>query len=103
MVEFLLRKIQEILNLELPQPIGINVLERDATTVYLRWTILSSHGLSKKQLNHLQFEFKTTDNALQTDCIDNTPSHEYKARLFGLRENTTYRFQLRSKLKLNSG
>eukprot|EP01084_Bolivina_argentea_P062138 113625_1 len=88
--------------LKLPQPIGINVLERDATTIYLRWTILSSHGLSKKQLKHLQFEFRTTDNKLRADCIDNAPSHEYKARLCGLSENTKYRFQLRSKLKLNS-
>eukprot|EP01083_Nonionella_stella_P241251 842573_1 len=88
--------------LELPEPMGIKPLEIDTTSIYLRWAVLSSHGLSKEQLKNLQFEIRTTDNKLNADCLDNSPSHEYKARLCGLSENKKYRFQIRSKLKLKS-
>eukprot|EP00483_Globobulimina_turgida_P003912 UN03920 len=87
---------------KLPEPMGIKPLEIDATSIYLRWAILSSHGLSQEQLKNLQFEFRTTDNKLLADCIDNAAVHEYQARLCGLSENTKYRFQVRSKLKLHS-
>ena len=89
----------------LPEPVGIKPLEIDAHSVYLRWAILSSHGLNNEELTALSFEIKTTDNRLRGECTENSPLHEYKARLYGLSSDKKYRFVIRSKLvrKSSSG
>eukprot|EP00484_Ammonia_sp_Unknown_P005035 CAMPEP_0197072930 /NCGR_PEP_ID=MMETSP1384-20130603/210344_1 /TAXON_ID=29189 /ORGANISM="Ammonia sp." /LENGTH=533 /DNA_ID=CAMNT_0042511753 /DNA_START=39 /DNA_END=1637 /DNA_ORIENTATION=+ len=84
---------------QLPQPIGIKPIEIDSFSVYLRWSIPNSHGLSTEQLTKLSFEFKTTDNRLNTECVLEEPIHEYKARLSGLAADTRYRIMVRSKLR----
>ena len=100
--QFFKKQHRETMATSLPEPFGIKTLEIGANSVYLRWAISSQHGLSKEQLKSLQFEFKSSDNKLRADCIDNEPLEEYKARLCGLSEDKRYRFQRMQPLRISS-
>merc|ERR1719295_1231392 len=86
-------------DMQIPDLYGTKALEIGPHSCYLRWTFLSTHSLSRQQLQALIYEIKSTDGALHTEAkFTHTPPKEFKARIVGLEANKRYRFQIRCRL-----